>query len=319
MSQILDDIRNVFRRKDDTLAQLLVVNMAVFVLINFVKVGLFLLGLDAVTKEAFASGMFRQLAISAWLPQLLTHPWTLLTYFVSHENFFHLFFNLLFLYWFGQLIQEYLGSVRLLVLYVLGGLAGGAAYVLAYNTIPVFEASVEGSQMIGASGAVYGVVVGAATLLPNYTFNLLFIGTVRIVYIAAAYVLLSFFEISGGNPGGNIAHLGGALMGYVYITQLRQGRDLGAPIAYVVNSLRNLRLRRQKRTISPASRNRSYETVASAPANRTKANQPAPAKTAAEVRQEEVDAILDKMLVSGYNSLTIEEKRKLDAAGQSGN
>ena len=311
MSQILDDIRNVFRRKDDALTPIIVINVGVFLLLGFIHVCLFLFHIDPDESKYFYNMVMRQLQLSSSLSTFAVHPWTILTYFITQEGVFHLLSNLLFLYWFGQLLQEYLGKARLLSVYVLGGIAGGLFYLLTYNTLPAFETHV-GTPLIGASGAVFAVVVAAATLLPNYTFSLLFIGSVRIVYIAGAYVLFSFLQISSNNPGGNIAHLGGALMGYLFIGQLRQGRDLGKPITATLDWIKGLFSKRSDMRVS-YNRTRSFEPVAStgrvAKASQTQAQQ------AATTLQEEVDAILDKILASGYNSLTLEEKRKLDSSG----
>lgn len=316
MSQILDDLRNVFRRKDDTLTQLLVVNIGVFVAYGLFQVVLFLMHMGPERDGPITEFVRDQLWLPASLPRLLTHPWTLITYFFTQFELLHLLFNMLFLFWFGQLIQEYVGSARLLSLYILGGIAGGLFYILCYNVFPVFQSYVDDSTLVGSSAAVYAVVVGAATLLPDHRFSLLLIGSVRIVYIAAAYVLWSLISIAISNSGGNLAHLGGALMGYLFISQLRQGRDLGAPITAVINFTKGLFNRRSKMHIS-YSRPRTYEPVEPSGASRGSKSAPVP-KSAAAIRQEEVDAILDKMLVSGYNSLTLEEKRKLDAAGEGG-
>ena len=163
------------------------------------------------------------------------HFWQFITYMFLHssDSFFHILFNMLFLYWFGLLVHQYLGSRKLTNLYILGGLFGAAFYLLIYNLAPYFSGSVDNSLMLGASAGVYAVVGGAATLAPQTTFVLLLLGPVKIVYIAAFYVILSFANSIGANAGGEIAHLGGALLGYLYITQLRKGRDLGIPVQKV--------------------------------------------------------------------------------------
>lgn len=184
MSSIADDFKNAFRKRNNGLVQLILINVAVFLLLNTCLL-IFRISLGGAQGTAQYNEF---IANNLFLPgdpmKLLTHPWTLVTYFFSHEGIFHIISNMLFLYWFGKLVDEYLGNRRLLNLYVLGGLAAGLSYVLLCNLVPYFAAN-KGSYLLGASGSVFAVVVGAATLMPNYTFFLFLIGPVKIKYIAA--------------------------------------------------------------------------------------------------------------------------------------
>ena len=302
MSQIWKDIRNSIR-SGNTLMGLLVANVAAFIAINLVLVlcGLFLkLDLDPYVRE--------YLGLPSALLQLPFRAWTLITYAFIHEGLSHIFFNMLFMYWFGQIIQEYIGERKLLALYFLGALAGAAAFVIGYNTIPAYRGFADGATLIGASGAVYAIVIGAATLTPNYQFNLLFIGPVRIVYIAAFYILVSFMELRSSNSGGNLAHLGGALMGYLFITQLRQGNDWGRPIYAIANFFGRLTSSRPNMRVTYQAPRK--ETVG---AGRTTTRQ-LPANEFPD--QAEIDALLDKVNAVGYEKLSTEEKQKLFKASQ---
>src|SRR5690606_26572563 len=174
------------------------------------------------------------------LSEFITRPWTLITYMFAHSmwDIFHILFNMLVLYWFGRVFVEYLGSDKLIALYILGGLTGGIAYLLIYNLNPEFFGN---AGMVGASGAIYAIVVGTAVLLPNYTFFLLFFGPVKIKYIAMFYVILSLLYVRQGvNLGGNIAHLGGALMGFIYIKQLQAGVNWGGWITVTLDWFKDL-------------------------------------------------------------------------------
>jgi hypothetical protein len=211
---------------------------------------------------------------------------------------------MLFLYWFGKLIDEYLGNRRLINLYLLGGLAAGISYLLIYNLIPNFRPAI-GTPLLGASGAVYAVVVGAATLMPNYTFFLLLLGPVRIKYIAAFFIVSSFVDLSNdANPGGNIAHLGGALLGFFFITQLKKGNDIGKPLTSVAEWIKKLFQPKPKLKVTHRSPVRNGQAAAT---------------PHAIPNQDEIDAILDKISRSGYDSLTKEEKQKLFRASQKNN
>ncbi len=259
-----------------------------------------------------ASGYYppvlRQFELSSALPVLLRHPWTLLTYAFTHEGFFHILFNLLNLYWFGQLVREYLGDRRLVSLYVLGALAGAVVFLLSFNLLPVFQPGV-GTPMIGASAAVTAIIVAGATLLPDYTFSLILIGPVKIKWIAAVVVLISLAGVNGGNPGGEIAHLGGALLGFVFIKQLQAGRDLGRPVQAVGNFFSKLTARRPAMRVSSSPRRPQPVATAATSAGK----QPA---APGQPLQDEIDNILDKISRSGYESLSKDEKQKLFRASQ---
>ena len=297
---ITQDIRDAFARRDNALNQLIIINVLVFGVLIIVKAIFFI---------AQASGVYplimRQLALSSdgWV--LLRHPWTLLTYAFVHEGVLHIVMNMLNLYWFGQLIREYLGDRRLVSLYVLGSLAGALLFLLAYNFLPVFQGQL-GVPLIGASAAVTAIIVAAATKLPNYTFVLPLMGAVKIKWIAAVViVVLSIAPIYSGNPGGGLSHLGGALLGFLFIKQLDAGRDLGQPVIALGTWLGNLFQRRPAMTVT-------HRSPVAAGRATTAAGKASPGATPPE----EVDVILDKISRSGYESLSKDEKQKLFRASQ---
>jgi len=294
---ITNDLKNAFRQPNNTLKQLIIINVLVFLVFLIVGTPLSWMGYGWLEQWTLY-----YLSLPSQPLELLTKPWTLITYFFTHEGFFHILFNMLNLYWFGMLLNEYLGSRRLLSLYVLGGLAGGLLFILMYNLLPGFTQ--RSGQLIGASASVLAIVVAAATLLPNFTFNLLLFGPVKIKYIAAALVLMSwaFAHESSGNAGGNIAHLGGAFIGWLFVKQLQRGSDMGRPVLAVTDFFANLFKRKPKLRVTHS----SY----SGP--RPKAN----GSGAVKPDQSEIDRILDKISSSGYESLSKEEKQKLFQASQ---
>lgn len=298
-----DNLKNAFRHSDNSLYKLIAINVLVFFGLLVIRVFLTISGYGEFYQAALS-----QLMMPAFLPKLATQPWSIFTYMFLHEGFFHIIFNMLFLYWFGLLIHQYLGSRKLANLYILGGIFGGLFYVLIYNLAPYFSESVQSSMMLGASAGVFAIVVGAATLTPNTTFFLLIIGPVKIVYIAVFYVILSFANSIGANAGGEIAHLGGALLGYLYITQLRKGNDWGMPVQKVGIFFENLISRRSK--VKVTYRKAKTTNSGGFGSFSSKANPSSIAKTQ-EATQEEIDQILDKIADKGYDALSKEEKRKL--------
>jgi membrane associated rhomboid family serine protease len=288
-----DNLKNAFKYRDNSLYKLIAINLIVFFVFLLARVFLTLSGFG----ELYQSGL-RFLMMPASLSSFITQPWSMLTYMFLHEGVFHILFNLLFLYWFGLVVHQYLGSRRLANLYILGGLLGAGFYMLIYNLAPYFRDSVNDSMMLGASAGVFAVVVGAATVAPHTTFFLLLLGPVRIVYIAAFYVILSFANSVGSNAGGEIAHLGGALVGFLYVVLLRKGKDLGTPIQKVGSFFENLFTRRRPK-VKVSYRRAGGESTSAADSKRE------------TILQEEVDRILDKIAEKGYDGLSKEEKRKL--------
>ncbi|MCX7637300.1 MAG: rhomboid family intramembrane serine protease [Cyclobacteriaceae bacterium] len=293
---MFEEFKHAFSRPNYAHVQLILINVIVF---------LGLLIIDLVTWIAGAESMFqaiyRQFSIPSGYSEFFSRPWTLITYMFTHSmrDIFHILFNMLVLYWFGRLFVEYLGGDKLIALYILGGLTGGVAYLLLYNLSPEFFGRAE---MVGASGAIYAVVVATAVLLPNYTFYLLFFGPVRIKYIALFYIIISVIYVRHGvNIGGNIAHLGGALIGFIYMKQLQAGVNWGSWITETIQWFRDLFKPRPKVKVSYRSK------------SETRQRHP---ETADRVPQEEIDAILDKISEGGYDSLTREEKEKLFRASR---
>jgi membrane associated rhomboid family serine protease len=286
---MFEDFKNAFQRYNNGHVQLIIINIIVFVVMGIFKV-FTLFGAPDIYGV-----LYDFLSIPAAIGNFIKEPWTIITYAFLHGGVGHIFSNLLIFYWFGRLFVEYLGSDKLIAVYFLGAIAGGLFYLLAYNTIPYFENHAHLATMVGASAAVDAVVVAAATLLPDYTFYLLFIGPVRIKYIAAFSIVVSFLSIAGDNPGGNIAHLGGALIGFIYIKQLQSGSNWGAWITATIDWFKGLFQPRPKVKVTYRSENPRKKT-------QTKSS---------SVSQEELDAILDKISDGGYESLTKEEKEKL--------
>ncbi|MCF2495832.1 MULTISPECIES: rhomboid family intramembrane serine protease [Dyadobacter] len=303
MSNIVDDVKREFAKSENALVKIILVNVAVFLTLLLLKIILTL----SQSANVYTA-VINTLQLPAATDEFLYRPWTLITYFFTHDDIFHILFNMLFLYWFGKLIDEYLGAKRVIALYMLGGIAGGLIYIVLYNALPYFQAHVEGSRMLGASAAAFSVAVGASTLLPNYTFNLIFLGPIRIKFIALFYIILSLAQTVGPNAGGNLAHLGGAFVGYVFIKLLQSGTDLGKPLYAVMNVWSRLFRKRPSMQVTYRERQvyRSTSVYSSASSS----------GTIEMPDQTEIDSILDKISKSGYESLTREEKQKLFKASQ---
>ncbi len=301
-----DNLKNAFKHSNNSLYKLIAINLLVFVGVLVMRIILSFSGAAGLYKT-----LLGYLMMPADLGQFIFQPWTIITYMFLHEGIFHILFNMLFLFWFGMLVNEYLGSRKLANIYILGGLAGAALYVLMYNISPMFSDVLPAAKMLGASAGVYAIVVAAATLAPNTTFRLLLLGPVKIKYIAIFYVFIAFANSAGNNAGGELAHLGGAAMGFWYVLQLRKGSDWGKPVQIVGQFFESLLSNSGK--IKVTYKNKTYsrqETKSSTKSSRT-SRPTASSSGNTDATQEEIDMILDKIAEKGYDSLNKDEKRKL--------
>lgn len=265
-----------------------------FIAINIlVFVGVGLLSLVTVlgfTDIPLASYLLSWLQLPAPISAWLYKPWTLATYMFTQQGLFHLLFNMLWLFWLGIIFLDFLKKRQFTFVYLGGGVVGGLLYLLAYNLIPVFKADAFGTVMIGSSASVSAVVFATAALLPDYTIRLLFFGNVRLKYLALAFIAIDILAIAGLNAGGSIAHIGGALFGFIYIKRLQNGQDWSR----ILGRERRKRKLRVVRNEIP-----SYEEPL-------------------VPNQEVIDRILDKISQSGYDSLTKAEKEALFKASKQG-
>ena len=305
MNSILDDFKMAFR-SGNILNQIIVINVVVFlaILILEVVVGFFL------QQKELLDTITSYLEFTPVPGDLLFQPWSILTYGFVHYGIFHILFNMLFLYWFGKIITGMLGQNKVLGLYVWGVISGALLYFILYNLFPnVALLGGPRPEMIGASAGVYAVMVGAAVFQPNMTFNLILLGPVKIKYIAAFYIVLSLAGVNGGNSGGNIAHLGGAFMGYLFISQMYKGNDWSKPVVSFIHWFKSFFKPQPKIKVSYKNEEKfgSKTKRKSSGSRKTKTK----AKSAETSSQAEIDAILDKISEKGYDALSKEEKQKL--------
>jgi membrane associated rhomboid family serine protease len=259
-------------------------NTLIFVLTGILLLVIFLSGNDNAGVQPFIREYF---AFPVSLEKLPLRFYTIITYQFFHSGFFHLLFNMLWLYWLGRIFLDFLKPRQFHFIYLAGGVAGALLFLLAFNA---FENNVAQATVIGSSGAVMAIVVATATLVPNFSIRMLFLGDVKLKYLALAYVVLDVIGVGSANAGGNLAHLGGALLGFSYIKALNKGYDWS-----------NIFKRRPKPSHLKVNKNDQYK------GRNSKADY---------VAQAEIDAILDKISKSGYNKLSKEEKETLFKASK---
>lgn len=285
---IFDNLKHSYH-KGSSLNKLIYINIAVFIAITAVSIIAFL-----VSNSLITTGAINLLSVPSSFGKLLLRPWTVITYMFTHKDIWHILFNMLWLYWFGTIFLEYLDQRKLVAVYIMGGLSGALLYVLSFNIFPAFKEVVAESVAIGASASVMAIVIAVAAYVPNYTINMLFIGRIKIIYVALViFVLTSVVDFSV-NSGGKLAHIGGALSGYLYTVNLKKGRDTGKWINKIIDFFVTLLKPRKKLKVTHKKPKSEYEY------NRIKTE-----------HQARINMILDKISKGGYDSLTREEKDTL--------
>jgi len=285
---IWDDIKKTFKN-GNTLSKLIYINIGVFLMITILAALGFLLN-----NPRISSTSVEWFSVPSSLKALLLRPWTLITYMFVHKDIWHILFNMLWLYWFGRIFLEYLDQRKLVAVYLLGGISGALVYILSFNIFPAFSGVVSESVAIGASASVMAIVVAIAAFAPNYSIQLFLLGRIKIKYMALGiFVLTSFMDFSV-NSGGKLAHIGGALFGYLYTINLRQGRDIGMGFNKIIDFFATFFKPRSKLKVTHKKAATDYEY------NKTKAE-----------HQTRINSILDKISKGGYDSLTKEEKETL--------
>jgi membrane associated rhomboid family serine protease len=293
---IWDNIKRTFR-EGSNLTKLIYINVVVFIVISIGSIIGYLL-----KNEELAVTILNLLSVPSSLNSLLLRPWTIFTYMFTHKDILHILFNMLWLYWFGMIFLEYLDQKKLVAVYLLGGVSGAIVYIISFNVFPVFSEVVSESVAIGASASVMAIVIAAAVYVPDYQVNLLFFGRIKIKYIAILIFIFTSVMDFSVNSGGKLAHMGGALLGYLYIVQLRHGHDIGKWVNRIIDFFATIFKPRKKIRVTYKKPVNDYDY------RKAKAD-----------HQEKINKILDKISKAGYDSLTKEEKDLLFSESQKKN
>jgi len=297
-NHIIEDIKQKIK-SGNVITRLIIVNVAVFLIISISKILFFFVGgsVSTLVVEDFYNNIV-SLPIS--IEGFIYRPWTLITYMFVHFDLMHIFWNMVTLFWFGQILTNFTDSRKIIPLYLMGGIAGGLITML-FNLLPFFHGFI-GTHLLGASAGVTAIIIAAATLVPHYRINMLFIGEVKLIYVALFVLFIDVLSVASyNNVGGNLAHLGGALMGYVFIQQFKRGTDLSKGI----NSFFE-RIQSMFRSTPRSKMKVAYKRSVSDEEYNYQRN----------VNQQQIDAILDKISKAGYESLSKQEKEILFKASK---
>jgi membrane associated rhomboid family serine protease len=262
------------------------INTVIFVFFALVNVVFFLSGNTNFDLDFFVRRYFGFPASFEALPYRF---YTIITYQFFHDGFLHILFNMLWLYWMGQIFLDFLKPRQFHFVYLGGGILGALIFTGAFHIFPVFEGSIVAASVIGASASVMAIVIATATLVPDFSIRLFHIGDLKLKYLAIAYIVIDLIGTASANAGGSFTHLGGALFGFFYITLLKSGNDWS-----------NLFKRKPKMKVV---KNETYRSAVVP-------------KQPVIVNQDEIDSILDKISKSGYDKLSRDEKETLFKASK---
>jgi len=293
IDSVLEDLKRTFR-SGNMVSKIILVNVAAYIIMNLIYVFDFQNGADL---NSFYETVKDTLSLPSSFPRFIKQPWSMITHMFLHVTFWHILWNMLLLYWFGQIVGDFIGDDRILPIYIMSGLFGGLVYMLHDVYLP---GGTGGAALaMGASAAVMAIIWTAAMLSPDYRMNLLILGPVKLKYIALGLLFMDLIGSAGNlNQGGHFAHMGGAIFGILYVYLLRNGTDLTSNFANKEDS----RMSKVKKPVKKTARSKFKVVHNSAKSDTEKEGKPSFSQ------QEELDRILEKITASGYEALSAEEK-----------
>lgn len=278
----LTGMLKAFFLQKSSLSRLMLINIIVWVICMFISVFTWLFN---VSDISFVTNLF---AVPSDISALADKPWTIFTYMFLQERFWHLFFNMLMLYYGGRIFLQYFSGRQLTWTYILGGLSGALFFIISFNYFPVFADMKGQAFALGSSASVLSILIAAATYRPDYRLNLFLLGQIKMKWVAIIFVVIDFLSISGNNSGGHLAHLGGAAWGFIYAFSIK-------------NNIASLFKRKPRIKVKTRNAENFYQ--------RPKTDEEFNAERAQE--QDEIDVILEKIARNGYSSLNEKEKEFL--------
>ena len=267
--------------------KIIFLNIILFVIPYFINTLLFLFNLN------FKS-YIELFLLSPELNDLIIRPWTIITYSFVHDGFFHLFWNMLLLFYISRMILNLFSPSTFINVYFLGVIVGGILFLFSYSFFPVFKGDI--SSMGGSSAGVMAAIIFMCTYSPDNEIRLFFFN-LKLKYIGILFFVFDIIQIPYGNSGGHIAHVGGAILGFFYARNLINGRDIGSSFEYLWKFFFRKRKNKEGKAFFQDNP-KIYK------------------KPDKSEKQKRVDAILDKISKSGYESLSDKEKNFLSRYGE---
>lgn len=283
----------------NALMNLIIINVVLFVLLWFIFI---IYKVNDLNIDAYYRNILYWFTLPADLDKLSYRPWTVFTYMFTHERLFHFLPNVIWLWAFGYILQDLTGNRKLVPIYIYGGLAGAFFYVLSYHLFPLTQPGLPGVFM-GANASVMAVAVATTTVSPDYRLFPMINGGIPLWILTLVYVIIDIASINAGATSTYIAHIGGAAVGFMFIYQLRKGRDWSEWMNNFFDWLNELFNPAAKAKVKSAKDEFFYKVKESQPYKKTP-----------NVTQKRIDEILDKINQKGFHFLTDEEKDILKRA-----
>lgn len=294
--------RMLLGQDGNSLIMMIAILALVFCIFKFIYITYYLSGL---TKLSFYNNIFDWFILPAQIERIIDRPWTVLTYMFMHDGVFHMLGNVLWLWAFGYILQDLAGNTKLVPLFLYGGVAGAFLFVVTNNLFPVLSSQIEGKTLQGASAGVMAIAIATTSLAPNYRIFPMLNGGIPLWIITIIFVIIDFASIPSENGGGHIAHIGGALIGLLFVVQLKRGNDWSAWMTRFFNWVTNLFNPDKKEWKKTAKKEFYYKTKGTQPYRKV-----------SNITQKRIDEILDKISQQGYKFLTEEEKDILKRASE---
>jgi membrane associated rhomboid family serine protease len=281
-------------QSNNALVMLFAINGLLFVIFKFIFVVYQMADLDT---NAFYKNIFNWFILPADINKLGTRPWSVLTYMFAHDTLFAVLPGMLWLWVFGYVLQDLTGNKKLIPIYIYGGLAGAFFYVITYNIIPGLQPDLPTAALFGANASVMAVAIATTTVKPDYRFFPMINGGIPLWVVTVLFVIVDFLSVRVGDPGKYLAHIAGGAFGFLFIYQLRRGKDWSVGMNHFFEWVNDLFNPEKKRRALNKKESFFY-----------KVHGTHPYKRIPNVTQKRIDEILDKINLQGYHFLTDEEK-----------
>ncbi|MEP7277073.1 MAG: rhomboid family intramembrane serine protease [Bacteroidota bacterium] len=286
--------RILLGQSNNSLVMLFAINAMVFVLLKSMYV---IYQISDLNPEAYYSNIFNWFTLPADISKLGGRPWTLITGMFIHDDVWAVLPAMFWLWVFGYVLQDLTGNKRLIPIYLYGGLAGALFYVASYYLIPKLQPSIPVATLFGSNAAIMAVAVATTTVKPDYRFFPMINGGIPLWIVTLVFVIVDFVSVRLGDPGKYLAHIAGGATGFIFIYQLRKGRDWSVGMNNFFDWFNNLFNPNKKARTNNARDEFFYKVRGTHPYNRIP-----------NVTQKRIDEILDKINMEGYHLLTDEEK-----------
>lgn len=291
---------------NNALTWMLIINAVVFVGISFIRVVYFFsYETPMEATQNFNLQILNWFTLPPDVHTLVSRPWTILTYMVTHSNVWQLIGTLLWLWAFGYILQDLTGNTKLIPLYIYSGLAAALVFILMWNIIPDYKTNIGDAQpFTGGEAAITGIAMAVTTIAPRYKLFPMIGKGIPLWVLTLLFITIDYASIASGDITISIAHLASAVTGFIFAYQLQKGNDWSAWMVNFANWVNDLFNPEKKYAKKPVTQQRHYKAVRK------------PFEKTPRVTQQTLDEILDKINLNGYNSLSDEEKDFLKKASQ---